>query len=222
MVLFEEFTYGIWRVFMSEHLNFLRDPRFGLHGVSLLDNEEIFVNKKNTPIFSDDPFGLARKLPNLPNEIKIDSYVLEVDGRWTLDGQRFFFDKKQGFFCDQTFAKENIVDSKIISVDKSTSIQYKSNNFILDNEKIEKKKKVKINGRVGVALSLELSNWGSFLTRCMPKAFLLKKYNCDYIIAYCPLPQQYELIKMAGWDDSQIIKYDPNCNYVVDSWVYPS
>lgn len=198
-------------------IKLILDPRKSIPGVTCSHDSDTVAEVASRPLFSDDPFDMGRRIPLLPPSVVIPEFTLQLDSRWVLDGQRFFFNKDVGFFCDQVLKEDT--RGEILSVDRNTRLSY-SDGFFIDECK--QKAVRKLSGRVGAAISVELSNWGSFVTRMAPKAALLLQEGCDHLLVYCPSRNHLDLLIKLGWREERIIPFDPSCNYVADTFVYPS
>jgi len=169
--------------------------------------------------FWDDPYATELKQPQLGESVGMKRYIVELDRSWTLDGHRCFLHPEAGFLADRVVEDREHAHLLLTDTDTNLAFDSESRGFI---ESRRPKLKVQLSGRVGVATSVEPSNWGSFLTRIVPKAIALRDQGCSKLLVYCVHPRQRELIRQIGWSDDQVIPLNPAYQYVMDTAVYPS
>ncbi len=198
-----------------QKINFIKDPSLKyISGLNVLYQKNEFFGKSSEMLFWDDPDGIFNARPYVQNLIEIKRFEIEISDGWTLNGHRFFINKEVGFFTDALVNESGY--KNMFSTDGDTSLKFDSlqENFLL---KDDEKKINHLSGRVGIAVSVEPSNWGSFLTRIIPKAIRLFELKCEYLLCYCNHPNQLNILKLIGWKESQIIKFNPAFEYTFEN-----
>lgn len=192
-------------------MNFILDPSSSaIANVRIAESHEGKVARYSTPLFSDDPDKTGRVLPDLPGEVHSSRFLVEVNDFWRLDGHRWLIDdSSKNVFTDQRANKSKI--AQYFSTDRDTSLSIDDGNRLHFNP--ASKKIVEIQDYVGLAVSAEPSNWGSFLMRVVPKLAWLKQRGIQKVLMYRQLPQQLHFASIIGFKDEAIIHHHPQLNY---------
>jgi len=196
------------------------DPRQDIDSISCLyQSVEKFA--KYPPVSVCDPYARWGNFTVPTHSRQSKFFVIQADESWTLDGHRWLVNESVGFFGDRVLKKSYNQQHLLLKSDRNTSLRYDAvaSSFTY----IPKSSVTKLTGRVGLAAAAEPSNWGSFLTRILPKAILLKSMGVERIISYCAHPNQQFMLKQAGWESDQIIKLQPATHcYQAQELIWPS
>lgn len=200
------------------------DIRIGAAGIRLLhQNTEII--KRFKPREFIDPFGIRGNVSFRDLELELESFIVELDSSWLLDGQRNFLqlngDPK--FFFDRVVGSKFAHPEKILNTDRDTSLVYDqvSRVFHYVNRR-GGAEVITVPGAVGIALSSEPSNWGSFLTRILPKAILLKNMGLKQLFVYAPHENHKLMLEEAGWSRDALVLHQPYRQYRFEKGIFPS
>jgi capsular polysaccharide biosynthesis protein len=172
------------------------------------------------PLFSDDPDLTGRKTPKTKLQIKHSSYVAKIDRQWKLNGHRWLLhEDSKKFFTDFAYNVDEKLPS-LFATDRNTDfVQVPDGSF----EYATKKRGLQhIDGSIGLAISAEPTNWGSFLFRIVPKLVKFKLLGIEKVLMYNALPQQKSLAALVGFDDAAVIPHRPYLNYTFESGVVAS
>ncbi len=164
------------------------------------------------PKFSDDCTELGRKLPNLPSSVHFKTGVIDIEPGSLLVGHKWLLGKNKKFFSDRVYHSYEC--SSLFNGDKDVPINFDdSTGFIYQSTG----KVLEINKKIGVAVSTEPSNWGSFIFRVLPKLVVLKLMGYDDILFYCRHETQLQAALALGFKPEHIIIHKPNVEYVFNN-----
>lgn len=180
-------------------MKMIKDPRVGIPGISCMVDNSYIQENSIKPLFNSDPFELHRTLPKIPETITIEDYIIATDSSWILNGFKLLYNPDVGVIADRCYT-DNASPKQMLMVEPDTSIILQDDNkFVLATNNIKSIKHLP--GEVGLAVSAEISNWGSFLTRIVPKLIALKEMQIDKVLVYLPHNNFYEMVKLIGWSD---------------------
>ena len=198
-------------------MDFITDPRYAVKWAKLLFEVKCIETVCCLPRFNDNPYSEAKHLPKLPDSIEINSGVLAIQPGVRLVGHKWLLGEDEKFCCDEVFSSSRIAN--MFNSDRDTPIKINAEG---EFSYIPGRRKIFINEKIGIAVSSEPSNWGSFIFRILPKVALLKTLGCQKILVYCSHTTQRQAIKSLGFDDSDIICHYPENEYVLDGGaIYP-
>lgn len=200
----------------------IHDIRQGAAGVTVpFQATETII--RHPPVSVVSPFGNRRGFNPGERSLQGKFFVVEADRSWTLDGHRFLVNEDQGFFLDRVVTKRTDRLHALLATDRDTGlcVQGTPSGFGYSPRRPDLAI-VDLPGRVGLAVSVEPSNWGSFLLRVLPKAILLRHLGVDKLIARCAHPNQRQLLELAGWRPDQIVEHQPSRRYRAQQMVLPS
>lgn len=206
---------------MQEKLNFVSHPHeFSMSGVQILEKHIGRCIPRTAPQFSDDPDKTGRILPKFPAVIDQTRFLLKSDEKWMLNGHRWLLNRDSAQFFADNIVQDAKSYSNLFSTDRDTGLSWAENEEFVFQDKA--RKTIRLDEQVGLAVSGEPSNWGSFLFRVVPKLAWLKAVGVSKVLMYSQLPQQRQLAKLLGFSEESIIPHHPNCNYEVNSGIIPS
>ncbi|WP_168710138.1 DUF563 domain-containing protein [Massilia sp. Mn16-1_5] len=147
-------------------------------------------------------------------------FLLKADDTWMLNGHRWLLNKDlTQFFTDNTVQNPESY-SHLFVTDRDTGLSWTEREaFVFQNKA---RKTIRLEGQIGLAVSAEPSNWGSFLFRVVPKLAWLKAVGVSKILMYSQFPQQAQLAGLLGFTEDAIIPHHPNCSYEMSSAIIPS
>lgn len=199
---------------------FIHDPRIKLPGCTQLHRSSDVEIRTSYPLFNDDPFQLGRKLVNLPKQITHEGFALEIDKGWMLDGHRAFVHDTGKLFVEKVLPADFKDLKNLFSTDRDTHLQWheESGSFEYPDH-LHVTPAAEVEGRVGIAVSVEPSNWGSFLCRVLPRVLAMQAEGFERYFLYCSHPRQKEMLELAGIDLSQIIPQHVGKRYRFESGI---
>jgi len=193
-------------------LKFFCDPRKIASSVSVDFSSSTVEKRKKLHLFSDDPLQTGRKIPALLPMVNYESFQLTTDSNWMLDGHFSAVNEKDGLvFSDRILSDTDFNFQRTYSTDRDTSLR------CLDGQTItllsDNKEKNQLQDEVGVACSVEPSNWGAFLTRIVPKAMAFKNAGIKKIQVHAHHPNQKDILKWVGYNENDLIIQNPKVQY---------
>lgn len=206
---------------MQEQLVLITNPgEYLIDGVDVLERSSGKSTPRLLPLFSDDPDQTGRKVPKLPDQIVQEKFLLRTNGDWSLNGHRWLLGADKSKFFTDSVMLDPCIYPNLFATDRDTGLRW------TDSDKFtfvdQARKTVQLDCEVGLAVSAEPSNWGSFLFRIIPKLAWLKAVGVTNVLMYRQFPQQVELAGLLGYPEGSIIPHYPNCNYEVSSAIIPS
>lgn len=207
------------------NIEIIRDIRNWHAGTSILHQSTETV-RRYKPKEMADPFGIRESAIIHAGDMQLESFVVALDSSWMLDGHRFFMQTSGNttrFFMDEVVSLPVERLRFLFTTDLDTSLGYdQSANRFTYSSKRDPSKVVDVPGSTGIAISVEPSNWGSFLTRILPKAVMLKIMGFERLFVYAPHPNQKLLLEAAGWKPEEIILQETYRQYRFEHAVWPS
>lgn len=200
-------------------LNIIDDPRINIEGLVTTYASSETEYRGTSPLFSSDPFSIGRVLPELPELVKSESFVLKINREYFLEGHNVFLNKQGDFFIDSVLTNNVHLKKFFINTDREIKIKFSETNerFIYTGDINNPETRQCLDGEIGVALSREPSNWGSFLVRVIPKIISLKNEGINKFLIYCHHPLQREMLTLLGVSLDQVIPHNPKLRYEFSS-----
>lgn len=196
----------------SMALKFIYDPRKIVASITVDLSSSTIERRKKLHLFSDDPLETGRKIPALLPMVDYESFQLTTDSNWMLDGHFSAINEKDGLvFTDRILSDTNFNFQQIYSTDRDTSLRCLDGQTITllsDNKEIKQ-----LPGEIGVACSVEPSNWGAFLSRIVPKAMAFKNAGIKKILVHAHHPNQKDILKWVGYNEKDLIIQNPKMHY---------
>lgn len=165
--------------------------------------------------FCIDPLDRGIKIPNMPEIIDLEILLIKLDCSWSIVGHNSFV-SGENFFVDRSIEKEINLNRDIFVTDLDSPISFDNKEFLIDNDKPIKKIYLP-DEEVGIALSVEPSNWGSFLVRIFPKAIKMQSFGLEKILINICHPRQMEMLEIFGIKENSVIKHNPKFRYSTKS-----
>lgn len=195
-------------------LELVGDPRKDARWRCLLEGSSSVLCEQNL-LFDDDPFGLDRRIPKLPARIDFESFLLHLEDGEVLDGLRNIV-SDNAWFVDRVLPRK-AGPVEVLSCDLRSGVRFGDGATRFVPRPVDH-----IGAGVGLAVSNEPSNWGSYLCRILPKIIRFGEMGLDRILAYCAGPQHLDLFDLIGLSRGRIIPHDPGRNYEFASALYMS
>ncbi|MFE5310543.1 DUF6270 domain-containing protein [Isoptericola sp. NPDC056605] len=205
-----------------EPLTLIRNPSLEVPDSRLISKQNTRVAPRSHWEFWDDPDNVGYKPVARREYVQLHEFAIELSERWRPEGHRFFVHEDGHLMLDRVLPAGRKDDHRLLLTDRDTHVTFDrdAEQFWLAGSR--HREPIHIAGRVGVALSVEPSNWGSFITRIVPKAIMLRRLGCDKLLAYCRHERQREMLRLVGWADDDIIDYRPGARYRIESSVVPA
>lgn len=205
----------------EQHLIFFNQPDVqAIPGVKVLEESRGWSAPRSTAKFCDDPDFTGRLIPKIPDKIQQSRFLLLSDHSWFLNGHRWMVNaEKASFFCDSAIQDERFFEN-LFNTDRDTGLMWVGDKKFSFRSRA--RKTVKIDSEIGLAVSSEPSNWGSFLFRIVPKIAWLKAVGVSKLLMYRQFQQQVELAELLGFSEQSIIPHYPSCDYEMEAAYIPS
>lgn len=201
-----------------------RDPLDQNNQHELIFQADWVARRQALPGFCDDPFGLGRSCGKIPDYMTGELFALSINSQWALEGHRVLVNASGScFHTDRFDSSDEARFPSIFSSDRDTSISWSPGGcgFLRDPNKHSRS--VEMDGaRVGLAVAAEPSNWGSFLTRVLPKALMMRSLGLDRILVWTGHKTQREAILEVGWSGEDVISFDVGARYTFAHAVWMS
>lgn len=203
-------------------LDYIADPTLDLPDSMVLFSSVERMRRRSGIAFWDDPYQCRGGIPKFPDELIINNFTLKLGVGWSLVGHRLMQHRSGLLISDRIEDGDRLskFPDILYSTDRDTHVRHDGVRYVVGSD--ASRSHVHLSGIVGLAVCAEPSNWGSFLTRALPKVFELKRIGCDRILVYCQNKSQRELLSMVGLSGPEIVPYEPWRVYTADSFIFPS
>ncbi|MBT2748984.1 MULTISPECIES: glycosyltransferase family 61 protein [unclassified Lysobacter] len=198
----------------TQELELVGDPRKDGRWRCLLEGSSSALCEQKL-LFDDDPFGLERRIPKLPARIDFESFLLRLEGGEVLDGLRNIV-SDDAWFVDRVLPQKD-GPADLLRCDLRSGMRLEDGAIRFVPRPVDR-----IDAEIGLAVSNEPSNWGSYLCRILPKIIRFGEMGLDRILAYCGGPQRLDLFDLIGLSRERIVPHDPGRNYTCASALYMS